>query len=149
MAAIRKFADDDAKLNIGAIIVSRSRNYRDIDLSFELNTATGDIFKKRDANAVKTAIRNLILTDFYERPFQPFIGSGIRGLLFELANDITNVQIEQNIRLAIENFEPRARILSLDIESTPDQNAIIIRLEFQVISTNEPVILELTLNRVR
>ena len=147
--ATRKFADDDAKLNTGAIIVARNRKYSDIDLSFGKNPDTGDILKKKDANAVKAAVRNLILTDFYERPFQPYIGTGIRGLLFELSDNFMDIQLEKNIRLAIQNSEPRARILSLNIDNKPDQNTIDVRLEFQVITTRENVSLELTLDRLR
>ena len=93
MATTRKFAADDGNLNVGSIITSRTRDYIDFDFDFSANTETGDIFKKKDANAVKCSVRNLILTDFYERPFQPFLGSGVAQLLFELSDDITNIEV--------------------------------------------------------
>lgn len=149
MAVNRKFAADDGNLNVGSIIATRERSYVDIDLDFSVNDNTGDVFKKRDANAVKTAVKNLILTDFYERPFQPFLGSGVKGLLFELADDSTDIEIRESIRKAIENYEPRARILSIQVNGNERQNAIDITIQFIVVSTQQQVILSFTLNRLR
>lgn len=149
MAVNRKFAADDGNLNVGSIITSRQRKYIDIDLDFSVNTDTGDVFKKQDANAVKTAVKNLILTDFYERPFQPFLASGVSGLLFELADDATNTEIKENIRKAIENFEPRARIINITVLNSPRQNAIDVTIEFLVVTTQQSVVLSITLNRLR
>ena len=149
MAVTRKFANDDANLNVGAIITARTRKYIDLDLDFSANTATGDVFKKKDANAVKEAVKNIILTDFYERPFQPFLGSGIQGLLFELADDATDIEIRESIRQAIENYEPRARIINIFVRSSGDLNSVDVTIEFMVVSTNQQVALELTIDRLR
>ena len=147
--ATRKFANDDGNLNTGAIITSRSRKYIDLDLAFENNSATGDIFKHRDAKAVKEAVKNLILTDYFERPYQPFLGSGVKGLLFELADDATSVEVKENIKAAITNYEPRAKILNISVIASNDDNALEATLEFQVVSTQETVALNLTLDRLR
>lgn len=149
MATTRKFANDDAKLNVGAVIVARNRKYSDIDLSFEKNPATNDILKKKDANAVKESVKNLILTNYYERPYQPYIGTGIRDLLFQLNNNFMDMQLQKNIRMAIQNSEPRARIVNLIVDNVVDQNSINVTLEFQVVTTRELVTLSLTLDRLR
>lgn len=147
--ATRKFADDDAALNVGAIITARSRKYSDLTLSWDYNSDTGDLYISRDAFAVKQSIKNLILTDHGERPFQPYLGSGIRGLLFELADDLTQIEIDRNCRRTIENYEPRTRILDIIVKAEPDSNNVSVRLEFQVISTTELVVLEISLERIR
>lgn len=145
----RKFANDDANLNVGSIYTARNKKYIDLDLEFSNNSATGDIFKHRDAKSVKEAVKNLILTDFFERPFQPFIGSGIRGLLFELADDATAVEVKENIRAAIQNFEPRAQVINITVIASNDDNALEATIEFRVVSTQEIVALDLTLDRLR
>ena len=149
MAVTRKFADDDATLGVGSIITSRSRNYSDLANSFTYNTNTGDLYLSKDAAAVKQSIRNLVLTDYGERPFKPYIGSGVRGLLFELADDTTATLLKDAIRRTIENYEPRARVLSLKVELQEERNHILVRLEFQIVNTTETVVLEVNLERLR
>lgn len=149
MTITRKFAADDGNLNSGAVITARQRKYIDLDLDFSVNPDTGDIYKKKDAAAVKEAVKNIVLTDFYDRPFQPFVGSGVAGLLFELADDITNIEIKENIRRAIENHEPRARVINIVVQSAFDRNSLDATIEFVVVSTQQQVSLRLTLNRLR
>lgn len=149
MATVRKFADDDASLNVGSIVTSRRRNYSDIDRTFTYKPTTGDLYLVKDAKSVKQAIRNLVLTDYGERPFRPYIGSGVRGLLFELSDDLTSTLLKDNIRRTIENYEPRARILNIKVELAPDENSLRVRIEFQVVTSSEVATLDVNLERIR
>ena len=79
----RKYSSDDANLNSGSIFTSRNRDYSDINMLFEANPNTGNIYKVKDAAAVKQAVRNIVLSNFYEKPFNIFYGSDLRNLLFE------------------------------------------------------------------
>ncbi len=94
------------------------QQFSDIDLKFTKNPNTGDISKRRGANSVKQAIKNLILTEYYEKLFKPGIGSNIRKLLFEPIDFITATRLETSIRTVIENYEPRA--IFLNVEVIPD-----------------------------
>ena len=86
MAILQSGYTDASRTNAS----SRStRLYRDIALSFETNAATKDVIVKKDVDAVKQSVKNLILTNHYERPFHPEIGSGITNLLFEPLDPIT------------------------------------------------------------
>jgi len=113
MAANRALSIEDGNLtNGGSIISSRNKAYKDIDLQF-LAKPNGDIFKKTDAAAVKQSMKNLLMTGLGERPFRPALGGNLGVLLFENATTSSTQELENNIRVAVSNYEPRAQILKL------------------------------------
>lgn len=144
----RSLSFEDKNLSNIAINVNRNKVYRDIDLTFA-KKGNGDVFKKSDAAAVKQAVKNLVLTNFYEKPFLPRFGGNIRGLLFELADDDTEFEIENAVITSIERYEPRAEVLSVRAQSQPDLNALDVTIIFKVINTGEEVIFTTTLTRLR
>lgn len=149
MATTRVLSKEDGALNTSSIVTSRSKAYVDIDLSFTAKPS-GEIYVKKDAAAVKQAVKNLILTDHYEKPFQPFYGGNIRALLFELADDTTLNEVEGNIRRAIETYEPRARIVSIQVDTSAiDYNSLTVSIEFQIVNTSETVSITVALARLR
>jgi len=111
-----------------------TRLYSDLGLSFERNVATKDLIVKKDVDAVKQSVRNLILTNHYERPFHPEIGSNVTALLFEPMNPITANVLQRTIAEVIENFEPRARLVSVIASSQPDRNAYEVTISFYVVN---------------
>jgi phage baseplate assembly protein W len=127
----------------------RESTYADLDLLFRANPVTGDLNPLRDTDAVKRSVVNLVLTNFNERPFQPEIGSGVRGLLFEPADEITIHGIEEAVRRVINNFEPRVRILDIASEFFEDENAYRLTLEFQILSTEQVATSTIVLERIR
>jgi phage baseplate assembly protein W len=106
--------------------------YKDLDLFFGKKSATKDISKVNGIQAIKRSVRNLILTNIYEKPFHPEIGSGIRGLLFEPLSPITAFVLSQKVEDVIENFEPRARLVGVRANPDLDRNAYEITIEFYV-----------------
>lgn len=124
------------------------RKYSDIDLSFA-KKRNGDIFTKTDVSAVKQAVKNLILTNRYEKPFNPFFGTNIRGLLFELASEFITYDIKEEIQRAVEVYEPRIRVIDVTSEFTDNSNLLDVRLTFQVINTGEIVTIETEISRLR
>lgn len=148
MATTRVLSAEDGSLNSVSIITSRNRAYLDIDLLFDVNS-NGEIFKKRDAAAVKQAVKNLVQTNFYEKPFLPFFGANIRDLLFELAYDDTASEIRDNIISAIQTYEPRARVRNVSVSSQPDLNSLSVTIEFQIINTGETVTFTTSITRLR
>ena len=124
--------------------------YSDIDLFFGPKTGSKDITKVIDVTAVKRSVRNLILTNPYEKPFHPEIGSGVRGILFELMTPITAYVLTMKIEEVIENFEPRARLVGVRAIPNLDNNAYEVTIEFYVVNTpTELVTMEVLLERVR
>jgi len=116
--------------------ISRNvRQYRDLDLFFSRKNGTNDIEKITDVEAVKRSVRNLVLTNFYEKPFHPEIGSGIRDMLFENMTPITAVVLARKVEDVIENFEPRARLIGVRALPNLDRNEYEVTIEFFVVNT--------------
>ena len=126
------------------------RQYTDLDLFFAKKATSKDISKVTDIQAVKRSVRNLVLTNHYEKPFHPEIGSGVRGILFELMTPITAHVLTQQIELVIENFEPRAKLISVRAQPNLDRNEYECTIEFYVANApTELVDLTVFLERLR
>ena len=133
-------ATEDTYLNTG-YSDAQSRNvnsgrdaqvYRDLDLFFGKKNTSRCISKVQCVQSVKRSVRNLILTNIYEKPFHPEIGSGIRELLFEPLSPITAFVLSQRVEDVIENFEPRARLVGVRALPDLDRNSYEITIEFYV-----------------
>jgi phage baseplate assembly protein W len=123
--------------------------YSDIDLDFDAHPITGDVTRLVNESAIRRALRNIILMSSYESPFQPNKGSGIRELLFELPNTDTANDLEQRIRLVVDNYEPR--VLISDVEVAVDEEGLSYNVTVWFSIVNEPDILtvDLTLSRIK
>jgi len=148
MATTRILSREDGALNTSSVITGRNRIYKDIDLSFEAKP-NGEVYTKRDAAAVKQAIKTLVQTNHFEKPFLPFFGGNIRSLLFELAYDDVAEEVTENIISTIETYEPRANIIDIKVNARPDNNSIDLTIEFQVVSTEEIVVFTTVVSRLR
>lgn len=126
-----------------------TRTFTDIDIAFAAFPVSGDIATKIDEAAIKQAIRNLILTNNYERPFHPEIGSQVNSLLFELYTPMTATVLEQTIRNTINNHEPRVQLLQVKVIGKPDENEVDIQIYFTILNTVQPIRLDLALKRTR
>ena len=144
----RYFTPEDTNQETAILLGARRIPYSDIDLSFQ-KRPVGDIYKKREAAAVKQAVKNLLLTNLTEKPFQPTFGGDLSNLLFELANNDADEILELAVATAIENWEPRAKVTNIQVNVTPDNNTARVRVTFQVISIEEEVTLETTVIRLR
>ena len=145
----RVLSNEDGNLNSSSIIGTRRRLHKDIDLTFTARPS-GDIYKKVDAAAVKQAVKNLVMTNHFEKPFLPRFGGNITGMLFELVNDPDiDEKIYNNIVESMEKYEPRAEILNIDVNPTVDENSIQVTITFQVINTEEVVTLTTVASRLR
>ena len=129
--------------------IDSTRNFRDLDLNFAIHPITKDVNIYKAEYAVINSIKNLILTNHFEKPFQPEVGSNIRRLLFENVDSIMAAQIEREIEETINNFEPRVQISSVIAVHAPDENGYKIRLEFFVINNPDPITINFFLERIR
>ena len=126
-----------------------SRIYKDLNLGFQQNSATKDIQKLTDVEAVKRSVRNLINTNHYEKPFHPEIGSNLRAMLFENITPQMNHVISKNIELLIRNYEPRCRLVQVNTQPMFDRNGYACQISFYVVNFPEPVTVESFLERLR
>jgi len=137
----------DAQLNNDA----RGTNlYSDLDLFFGKKSSNNDIQKVDNIQAVKRSIRNLVQLNTYDKPFHPEISGGVREMLFEPMSPITAVIIARKVEDVINNFEPRARLVSVRSIPDLDRNAYEISIEFYVVNAQtELVDLSIMLERLR
>ncbi len=127
----------------------QNRLYKDLDMDFVRNTVTNDVQTVDNVNAVKRSVRNLIQTNFYERPFQPELGCGIRELLFEPYSPLTAVFLKRKIAEVITNYEPRVNLESIALDDDPDRNRLKVDLYFYVVGVTQPVMVTTFLQRLR
>jgi len=130
-------------------ITRTQSNYTDIDMDFTRHPITHDVSKKVGIDSIKQAMRNIILTNFYDRPFKSYIGSNVNKLLFENTDSTTARLLSQNIELALQNFEPRVTILQILINVQDDSNEIKIEIQFTVQNVPQPLSTIIFLQRVR
>lgn len=128
---------------------SSTRQFADLDLNFTPHPVTGDVGFKKDENAVKQAVKNLVLTQNFERPFHSEIGSSLRSLLFEPATPMTKEILRKTISDTITNFEPRVELIDVEIRYKLDDTAVDVRIIFKIVNTFTPIDVNLTLERTR
>ena len=128
--------------------ITARRWYTDIDLNLTPHPSSKDLTLKYDKDAIKRSLRNIMLTNNYERPFRPNFGANLRGLLFELADDITKLEIRNQITEAIEDYEPRVVIDKIYLNEDKSNN-MFVNIHYGVRGVIEPQELEVILQRVR
>ena len=125
-----------------------TRTYHDFTFTFSPNPMNGDIIKSRGATAVKRAMVAIMKTNYNERMFQPEFGAGIRGLLFEPMNPITEERLKQEVIDCLARHEPRATVLGVTVEGQEDKNRYKVSILFSVSSEAEPQKLETFFEKV-
>ena len=125
------------------------RQYSDLDLNFTIHPVKKDINRNIGEMAVINSVKNLILTNHYERPFQPDIGSNVRRLLFENLDNITATSIESEIRQTILNYEPRVNLSKLNVVADYDNNGFKVLMEFFIANRTTPITINFFLERIR
>lgn len=132
-----------------AITNTPKRIYKDIDMAFKPNVLTKDVGKKVDVNAVKQALKNVLLTQKGEKPFNPNYGSGVYDLLFEPMDYLVSSVMQKEIETTIENYEPRVELIDVECNPNFDLNQYEIRIEFYVTGIREPQVYTSVLERLR
>jgi phage baseplate assembly protein W len=131
-------------------IQSRQNVYSDLDFRLRINPNTGDIVVKRDAEAIKQSVINILLTNRGERPFKPDFGGDLRSYLFENFDAVTRTAIQSRIVNTLRNYEPRVEVLSVDVEDLSYRNALKISMEVRIKSPEEIITtVEFTVERLR
>ena len=126
-----------------------SRRFRDIDLDFGRNAVTNDVNIVEDVVAIKRAVKNLVQTNFYERPFHPELGCGIRELLFEPFTPMTGIFLKRKIEEVLINYEPRIDLTNVRVDDDPDNNRLIVDIYFYVVGVQGPQVVTTFLQRLR
>jgi len=123
--------------------------YADLDLTFNKSPVTGDVALRYDDQAVIRSVVNLLLTNFYERPFQPDLGSNMSSFLFEPMTPITATSMETEIRNVIENYEPRVTVQTLTVTPNESKNIYNVFMEVFIGNNAQTTPISLVLQRSR
>lgn len=134
---------------MATVTIETSRTFRDLDLNFTIHPVRKDINTHKNEFAVINSVKNLVLTNYYERPFQPELGSSIRRLLFENVDSIVAAQLEKAISEVVGNFEPRAQVSKITATPDPDENRYKVELEFFIVNNPAPITINFFLERIR
>ena len=125
------------------------RTYKDLDLNFRAHPVTKDVLKKTGDAAITTALRNLILTNRYEKPFQPIYGSRVRGLLFENVSFIVANLLQTEIEQTIKAFEPRVTLDAVRVTANNESNGYSVTIRFYINNVESPQIINLFLEKIQ
>jgi phage baseplate assembly protein W len=132
-----------------AIITRKQSFYKDLDLNFLAHPVTGDVSTKIDEEAIKQALRIILLTQNYERPFHSEIGSPVKALLFEPATPLLNNMLKRIIGETIVNFEPRVEVIDVDVVNRVDENELTVTVFFKVIGSSVTFTVNINVERTR
>jgi phage baseplate assembly protein W len=123
--------------------------FKDIPLKFTAHPVTGNVKVLTNRESVKQSVKNLVLTNFYERPYNPILGGDVLSQLFENMDPLTEYNISKNIRQVLDNYEPRAIIDDIKTSANQDSNALNVTIRFRVANDPEPIVVNVLLERVR
>lgn len=144
----KAFALEDGNLNTSRVGSTKAVSYKDIDLFFAAKPS-GDVYKKQDVAAVKQSVKNILMTNFMEKPFNTTYGGNLNSFLFELDTAVEADMLRDQIFETVTLHEPRALMRDVYISLDPEKNTINVNISFQVLNSVEPVSLELALTRLR
>jgi phage baseplate assembly protein W len=137
------------KKSLDTLLTVQQEYYSDFLADLNFHSVKNDLLRNTNEEAVKGSIRNLLLTNRGERLYDSNIGSDIRKILFENFSPAMESVLADLIRTTIENHEPRAKIIDIFVNSDVDSHFVVVTLVFSVINKEEPITLELILNRIR
>lgn len=130
-----------------ATLINKTK-YRDFSLNFIANPNAGDIGLLSEEDAVKQSIKTLLLTNLYERPFQPNVAGNITGMLFEQSSPLLIATIETRVEDIIFNYEPRAELIDINAFELVSENAISIKIFFRTTTSTRDIEFDVLLKRV-
>jgi phage baseplate assembly protein W len=166
------------ELSDTSLVTKIKREYKDLDLKFTAKPGTkfpdgstrGDVYKKSDVKAIDQSINNILMTNYYERPFQPFFGADLTQLLFELNTSVSLSETQRIIRGAIEKDEPRVQVLTIEVfdpgadkmvpkgsadiflysgSADIDRYSLIIYVHCRIKNTGQDITVPVNMNRLR
>lgn len=130
-------------------MATEERTFSDLDLNFTKHPITKDVARKTGNNAIIGALKNLIFTNFYERPFNPKFGSNIRAMLFEPLDPLTGSILQKEIKILVQNYEPRVSLRDIQVVADFDRNSYQVTITFFTVNSTQPLRTVLFLNRLR
>ena len=138
-----------SKLQTQTEVTKTIEKFSDFFTDFSIHPTTGQLNRKTNENAIKQSVRNLLLTDKYERKFHPEIGSSFRALLFENMTPGIAQQVEEYVKDVINNYEPRAILIATNLDFNNDMNSVNVEVKFSIVNTEDVSTINFVLARNR
>ena len=113
-----------------------SKSFRDFSLTFEKNAVTNDILSLKNEAAIKVSVKNIVLYNFYEKPFDPFFGGNILGLLFENSTPTMVLEVKNRLEQSIEINEPRVTAVSVVVQFEEDRNELNCKIQYLILGVS-------------
>ena len=110
-----------------------SKSFRDFSLTFEKNAVTNDILSLKNEAAIKESVKNIVLYNFYEKPFDPFFGGNIIGLLFENSTPTMVLEVKNRLEQSIEIHEPRVTAVSVTVQFEENRNELNCKIQYLIL----------------
>ena len=110
-----------------------SKSFRDFSLTFEKNVVTNDILSLKNEAAIKESVKNIVLYNFYEKPFDPFFGGNILGLLFENSTPTMVLEVKNRLEQSIEIHEPRVTAVSVTVQFEENRNELNCKIQYLIL----------------
>jgi len=129
--------------------IARQITYKDLDFTFKQNPNTNDVGIKKNNDAVKQSVLNILRTNHGERPFNYNFGANLRAYLFENMTSITAAQMSTSVNTALQNWEPRIEVLNTNIQAKASENDVYVTVTGRVKSSNEIIDITTTIERLR
>ena len=123
--------------------------FSDLDLRFERNPITNDIGRRTDNEAIKMAMKNILLTKFFERPFNSALGSGVQNMLFEPLNPLSASMLKKMVEQALTNFEPRIDLQSVTVQMQEEENSMMVTIYYTILGLQSLQTFNIILERTR
>jgi phage baseplate assembly protein W len=123
--------------------------YSDFFTNLDKHPLNGSLARVTNEEAVRQSVRNLIMTDTYERPYQSQLGSKLHSLLFEPMDELTVSLIERTVEDTIRLYEPRASLRYIKVVPVESRNEYTVNIVFSLINTIGDVQMNLTIKRIR
>ena len=123
------------------------KTYADLDLLLNAHPIRNDIIPLYDLDAIKNSVKNLISTNFYERPFKPFLGSNVYHSLFEPLDRFSRIQLSERIVECLQTNEPRIKNVKVKLYSNEEQYSLTIEISFTIRETNQDTTIDINFFR--
>lgn len=124
--------------------------FSDIDLRFQAHPITGRLNVLKNEDAIKQSVKNVVLYNFYEKPYNVDFGGNILDMLFEPLTPLSVVTIKEAIRSTINNYEPRANLIDVKIKPIDtDNNTVDVSIIFSILNNPEPLSTSIIVEKVR
>lgn len=123
--------------------------FTDLDFNFDILPTTKNLVVRRNEQAIKQSLINLIFTNIYERKFNSTLGAGLEDYLFENFDFLTEINIERAIRQIIASYEPRVSLVDVSVYTNIDENELVVTLEYFIVGITEIQKFDFILERVR